>query len=112
MGSVRPYVREKNVNPGIRSCFLNPLGLWRRHLVGGSILSRALCTYVFGEKYVNLNMHNLCKKGANCKHWCMDMKLGGWGQLLMPNILKVTSRSSGVIQGQMRSNGVNISVWT
>jgi len=42
------------------------------------------------------------------KHWCMDMKLGGWGQLWMPTILKVTSRSSGVIQGQMRSNGVNM----
>jgi len=26
--------------------------------------------------------------------------------------LKVTSRSSGVIQGQLRSNGVNIGVWT
>ena len=73
------------------------------------------------------------------KHGCMDMKLGGWGQLivdaenfegqfkvitghprsnevkwgmLMPNILKVTSRSSGVIRGQMRSNRVNIGVWT
>jgi len=30
----------------------------------------------------------------------MDMKLGGWGQLL-PTILKVTSRSSGVIQSQI-----------
>ena len=46
------------------------------------------------------------------KHWCMDMKLGGWGQLLMLKIVKVTSRSSGVIQGQMRSKGVNIGVWT
>jgi len=35
------------------------------------------------------------------KYWCMDMKLCGWGQLMMPKILKVTSRSSGVIQGQM-----------
>jgi len=35
------------------------------------------------------------------KHWFMDLKLGGWGRLLMPKILKVTSRSSGVIQGQM-----------
>jgi len=42
----------------------------------------------------------------------MDMKLGGWGQLLTPKFLKVTSSSSGIIQGQMRSNGVNISVWT
>ena len=43
---------------------------------------------------------------------CIDMKLGGWGQLLMQTILKVTSRSLGVIQGQLRSNGVNIGVWT
>jgi len=35
------------------------------------------------------------------KHWCMDTKLGGWGQFLMPKTLKVTSRSSGVIQGPM-----------
>jgi len=38
----------------------------------------------------------------------MDMKLGGWSQLMMPKILKVTLRSAGLIQGQMRSNGVNI----
>ena len=38
------------------------------------------------------------------KRWCMDMKLGGWGQLMMPKILKVTLRSAGVIQSQMRSN--------
>ena len=30
------------------------------------------------------------------KHWCMDMKLGGWGQLLIPKMLMVTSRSSGL----------------
>ena len=36
------------------------------------------------------------------KRWCMDMKLGGWGQLMMPKILKVTLRSAGAIQGQMR----------
>ena len=29
----------------------------------------------------------------------------------MLKMLKVTSRSSGVIQGQMRSNGVNIGGW-
>ena len=51
---------------------------------------------------------NEVKRG---KHWCMHMKLGGWGQLLMPKILKVTSRSAGVIQGQMVSSGVNIDVW-
>jgi len=31
------------------------------------------------------------------KQWYMDMKLGGWSQLMTPKILKVTSRSSGVI---------------
>ena len=46
------------------------------------------------------------------KRWCMDMKLGGWGQLMMPKILKVTLRSAGAIQGQMRSNRVNVGVWT
>ena len=40
------------------------------------------------------------------------MNLGGWGQLLMSKILEVSSRSSGVIQGHMRSNWVNIGVWT
>ena len=44
------------------------------------------------------------------KRWCMDMKLGGWVQLMMPKILKVTLRSAGVIQGQMRSNRVNVGV--
>ena len=42
------------------------------------------------------------------KHWCMDMKLGGWGQLLVPTILMVTSRSSRAIQGQMRLNGIKV----
>jgi len=46
------------------------------------------------------------------KRWCMDMKLGGWGQLMMPINLKVTLRSAGVFQGQMRSNRVNVGVWT
>ena len=32
----------------------------------------------------------------------------GGGQLLMAKILKVTLRSEGVIQGQMRSNWVNV----
>ena len=35
------------------------------------------------------------------KRGCMDMQLGGWGQLMMPKILKVTLRSAGVTQGQM-----------
>ena len=46
------------------------------------------------------------------KRWCIDMKLGGWGQLMMPNILKVTLRPAGVFQGEMRSNQVNVGVWT
>ena len=36
-------------------------------------------------------------QGQMGKYWCMDMKLGRWRQFLMPNIMKVTLKSSGVI---------------
>ena len=35
----------------------------------------------------------------------MDMKLGGWSKPSGPEILKVISRSSGVIQGQIAKHG-------
>jgi len=33
-------------------------------------------------------------------HWCMDMKLGGWSQLLMPKLWKGTPRSNDVKEGK------------
>ena len=39
-------------------------------------------------------------QGLMAYHCCMDMKLGRWSHLRMPNIIKVNSRSPGVTHGQ------------
>ena len=72
--------------------------------------SRICLSKTRGETHIMITYNQFMVKCG--KHWCMDMKLGGWGKLLTSRKLKVTSRSSGVIQGQMRSKGVNIGVWT
>ena len=47
-------------------------------------------------------------QGQMGKHGCMDMKLGGWGRIMMPVTLKVISRPL----GSSKVKWVNIGAWT
>ena len=86
---IRGHPRSNGVN----------IGVWTWNLVGGV---DCWCWKFWRP----LQGHQGSSKVKWGKHWCMDMKCSGWGPLSVQKILKVTSGD------QMRSNGVNIGVWT